>query len=391
MRSIDIINLLAKHYSQVEFPGSFLSFVERQESIGHQIRRVNTGQPLVPFLEDLGVSSSSVSGFLDLNSTVVLRVSFPTLLRSSPTELDSYFADRFSLIFDLQEVVLDSETLTGFNRHGKEHLRTVTRRMLALLRSVAPQSIPNPQAEKEAIVAGYLHDIGNLISRKWHGLYGVYMLTQLFTDFGCDQDTLSSFLRVLEAVLFHEVEFGSRLDSLSSLQPATLSLIIADKTDVSFRRVSHKSNVPEAISDAYILVNLLAADSRIRCREKSFQWEIHFSPKATHNQTILFPTLLKRTERVRVPEDWQKLYREQNIEYVFIFSATFLRLYLPRLLFTVQAIFALNSAIKRFRLVITDDERGISLSRVFTSDDYQEKIGLIGKNLFKHNWEQTNM
>lgn len=383
IRPLDIIDLLARRYPQVEFPQGFLSFVERQESIGHQIRRANNGQPLVSFLEDLGVSSSSVSGFLDPNSKVVLKASFPHLLRSSPAELDSYFADRFSHIFALQEVVLDSETMTGFNRHGKEHLKTVTRRMLTLLRRVDLQSPECSRTENEAIVAGYLHDIGNLISRKDHGLYGIYLLTQLFTDIARDQETLSSFLRVLEAVLFHEVEFGSHLSSLDDLRLATLSLIVADKTDVSFRRVSTKSNVPAAISDAYTLVNLLTADSRIKCQKNSFQWEIHFSPKVGHDQAILFPELLKRAERVWVPKDWQTLYRQDNIEYVFIFSATFLRLYLPRLLFTIRAVFAFSPSIESFRLVIKDDERGVSLNRIFTRRDYQEKIGLIGKNLFK--------
>jgi hypothetical protein len=215
-------------------------------------------------------------------------------------------------------------------------------------------------------------------------LYGIYLLTQILADVDRSEETLSAFMRVLEAALFHEVDLGSKFLSLSDLSPATLSLIVADKSDVSFRRVSLKSNVSDALKDAHTLLNLLTTESRVKCQKKSFQWEIHFSPKIKADETEQLIALLKRAERVWVPDDWQQLYRRSNIEYVFIFHATFLRLYFSRLSFAIRAIFALNPKVETFRLVINDDERGVSLSRVFTRDDYQQKIALIGHNLFKH-------
>jgi hypothetical protein len=153
---------------------------------------------------------------------------------------------------------------------------------------------------------------------------------------------------------------------------------------VSFRRVSVKSNVSDALQDAHMLVNLLTTDSYVKCQKTSFLWEIHFSPKIKTDETDQLIALLKRAERVWVPDEWQQLYRRANIEYVFIFHATFLRLYFSRLSFAIRAIFALNPKVDTFRLVINDDERGVSLSRVFTRDDYQTKIALIGNNLFKN-------
>ena len=387
MRAFEIFNLLARRYPQVAFPPRFLSFIQEQEANGHQIRRADSGQPLLPFLAGLGVSPALTRALFDRHSRVIMKLSFPALLESPADELQRRLVERFSPLFTLQEEVLNSETLTGFNRHGQQHLATITRRMLALLRRVRPQALSSPRARNEAIIAGYLHDSGNIISRRYHGLYGAYLLTQFCRDFARDEETLESFRRVLEAVLFHEVEFGLRLPSLSLLHPVALALIIADKTDVSFRRVSPQSNVPGAISDAHILVNLLATRSRVRCRGKSFRWELYFSPKVEAEGAALFPRLLKRTERVWVPQSWQRLYREDNIEYIFVFNATFLRLYLSRLLFTIRAVFALSPAIERFHLVINDKERGVSLHRLFTRADYQEKIALIGKNLFKHDWE----
>ena len=385
MRSLDLIRRFAKQYPQAEFPVSFFTFLEEQESNGHQICRADTKQPLVAFLKNLGIPHSSFSTFLDADSRVVLNLNFPALLRRTAQEIEPYFIETFTTIFALQQIVLDSGTPTGFNRHDKQHVRTVSRRMLELLRWAnvrAPSG--NRRAESEALIAGYLHDIGNLIARKEHGLYGVYLLTQILTEVDRDDATFAAFIRVLEATLFHEVDLGSKFWSLTDLSPATLSLIVADKSDVSFRRVSVKSNVSDALQDAHMLINLLTTDSRVKCQKTSFQWEIHFSPKIKVDETDQLIALLKRAERVWVPDDWQQLYRRSNIEYVFIFHATFLRLYFSRLSFAIRAIFALNPAVEAFRLVTNDDERGVSLSRVFTRDDYQDKIALIGNNLFKN-------
>ena len=136
-------------------------------------------------------------------------------------------------------------------------------------------------------------------------------------------------------------------------------------------------------------MNLLTVDSGIGCQGKDFVWELHFSPRADADEVARFPQLLKDSERVWVPQDWQRLYREHNVEYLFVFHATFMQLYLSRLVYTIRAVFALYPSVQGFRLVIDDSERGISLSRVFSREDYEEKVALIGKNLFKDNWEET--
>ena len=385
----DMVSMLVSRYVQVEIPPIVLSFVREQEDNGHRIRRADSGEPLSVFLESIGADRTVVAQFLDDESRLVSRLSYPALLQYPLGEMRSRLEEHFAAVFTLQQAVLDSELLTGFNRHDSQHSRSVGSRMLELLKASARESALDSLTEKEAIIAGYLHDSGNLISRQYHGGYGVYLLTQFFSYVDQDEETLSSFLHVLEAVLFHEVEIGLRLPSLAALHPITLSLIIADKTDVSARRVSAKSNLPEAIRDAHTLVNLLTVDSHIGCLADDFMWELHFSPRAESDEMSRFPQLLKASERVWVPQAWQQLYREHNVEYLFVFHATFMQLYLARLLYTIRAVFALYPGVEGFRLVIDDRERGISLTRVFGRDDYEEKMGLIGKNLFKENWEDT--
>ncbi len=384
MTATDLIQLFCKHYPQAEFPPTFWTFLDEQESLGHPIRRAS-GEPLVVFLQTLGVPPNFLAGFLDSDSHLLLTIDLPTLLKKSPAELDTYFRQELAHIFALQEIVLDSETLTGFNRHGRDHLRAVTRRMLLLLRYANGICETRHCTESEAVIAGYVHDIGNLLSRKEHGIYGIYLLTQIFTGVDGSPEVLASFTRILEAVLFHEVEFGSRVASLGDLSPLTNCLIVADKTDVSLKRVSPRSNVPEAIRDAHMLVNLLTGKSRLKLRKDNVLWEIHFSPKMEQRGASQFSALLKRSERVWVPAEWQQLYRRENIEYVSIFQATFLRVYFSRLSFAIRAMFALQPSLKTFRLVIQDDERGVSLTRTLTRDDYEVKVNMIRNNLFKNN------
>jgi hypothetical protein len=386
---LDVLNLLLSLYPQVEVPGGVLAFVREQDANGHRIRRGDTGEPLRDFLVRIGVHRDVVSRFLDEDSRLVSELSYPSLLRSSLPELRTRLEEHFDVLFVLQQAVLDSELLTGFNRHDREHLTAVSASMLELLRAAERDVSQESVTEKEAAIAGYLHDCGNILARKYHGAYGVYLVSRFFSDVDRDQKTLSSFLRVLEAVLFHEVEIGLRLPSLTSLHPATLSLIIADKTDVSARRVSTKSNLPEAIRDAHTLVNLLTVHSHVGCEPPDFAWKLRFSPRAETDDVARFSHLLKQSERVWVPQAWQRLYREYNVEYLFVFHATFMQLYLSRLLYTIRAVFALYPDVEGFRLTIEDRERGISLSRLFGRGDYEGKIGLIGKNLFKQNWEQT--
>lgn len=75
---------------------------------------------------------------------------------------------------------------------------------------------------------------------------------------------------------------------------------------------------------------------------------LHFSPKMNPGAAPQFHALLKRSDRVWVPAEWQTLYRRENIEYVFVFQATFLRVYFTRLMFAMRALCALQPALKLF-------------------------------------------
>lgn len=360
------------------------NYLAQQEVAGHRIHRAATGQPLVEYLESIGVVYERVAHLLEPDSRIKVGISFPQLLRLPAREIGRFLANQLSVLFDLQEMILDHETQVGFNRHGRLHLEVVTGRIAKILSTANTKAEQYALLIKEAYIAGYLHDAGNIIARRHHSYFSAYLLGLLFTDIECDSNTLASFQRVVEAVVFHEEEACEGLVTIERLHPVTLSLIIADKSDVSFQRVSSRSNVPEAVNDLHVLLNLLAAQSKIMYRNKRVTWEIAFSPRVTLEQTSLFPELLKHTQRVWVPQEWQQLYRQHNIEYVLIFQAKFFRIYFPRLALAIRALFALSSNITTFELTINDEERDIILSRLFHRHDYERKILLIERNLFKN-------
>jgi hypothetical protein len=387
-----VLELILDRFPQVDLPEEFISFLRLQDANNHQLHRIDGGQTLAAFLNSEGVPQHYFSPFLSSDSRLLAKIDYPALLRLSPEEVYTYLLDQFSYLFSLQEVALDSVNHTGFNLHGVEHLRTVAGNAVEILLESEIVPVEHHGTRNETIIGAFLHDIGNILSRRYHGFFGIYLLTQLLENYGVNEGTLESFLNVLEIVLFHEVEYGSRLPTLTLLRPSTLSVILADKTDVSFKRVSSKSNVPDAIQDAHVMVNLLVGRStiqRIKGVTGRFRWTIEFKPKFDTSKIGLFSRLLKETGRVKYPKEWQRLYESGNIEYLFVFNSTFLRVYLSRLYFAIRAAFALYNSVDQFEFVVEDAERGISLKRVFTPDDYQTKIFTLGKYFYRGNWRDT--
>ena len=238
------------------------------------------------------------------------------------------------------------------------------------------------------------HDLGNIIGRHYHGLYGVYLLAQIFVGYDVSEETITSFMVVLEIVMLHEVEFGTWSARLEDLNVATLSTIIADKTDVGYHRISAKSNVPGAIEDAHVIINLLVSDSkleRVRDASGSFLWTVDFRPHFDADQHVLFSRLLKATGRVLYPRGWKDIYEEENIEYLFLFQSVFLEIYLTRMFFAMRSVFTLFPSVQEFSLVVNDPERGLSLKRTFPRQSYAQQVAVLVKLFLREEWPNSRL
>ena len=108
-----------------------------------------------------------------------------------------------------------------------------------------------------ARIAGYLHDIGNLVNRVDHSQSGAVMAFRLLDKLGMDADEIAT---VVTAIGNHDEGTGVPVN------PVAAALIIADKCDVRRTRVR---NSDHATFDIHDRVNYSVEHSEVKiCEDK---------------------------------------------------------------------------------------------------------------------------
>lgn len=112
----------------------------------------------------------------------------------------------------------------GYTDHGPRHVGYVSRIAGEIL-----SKLNRPERRIEmAKIAGWVHDVGNLINRKHHGLNGAVMLFPILCDMGI---SVAEACELCAAVGSHEEETGNPISDVSA------ALILADKVDAHRARV----------------------------------------------------------------------------------------------------------------------------------------------------------
>lgn len=115
----------------------------------------------------------------------------------------------------------------GFTEHSYRHVNLVSKIAYNIL-----DKLGYPERECElAAIAGYLHDIGNAISRHNHGQSGAMLAYDLLTDMGMEAVEIAT---VVAAIGNHEEQYGH------AVNPVAAALILADKLDVHRSRVRNR-------------------------------------------------------------------------------------------------------------------------------------------------------
>lgn len=127
-------------------------------------------------------------------------------------------------------------TAIGYTEHGQRHVGYVSATAAAILKKL---DFPDRTVELAAI-AGWVHDVGNIVNRKHHGLNGAVLLFPLLREMGMDMDEIC---QVLSATGYHEEETGTPVSEVSA------ALIIADKSDAHRTRVRKGKYDPYDIHD----------------------------------------------------------------------------------------------------------------------------------------------
>lgn len=137
-----------------------------------------------------------------------------------------------ALIHEANEVL----NAIGYTEHGQRHVGYVSSVAANILRSL---DYPERTVELAAI-AGWVHDVGNVVNRHHHGYQGATLLFPLLRETGMPMEEIC---RILSAVGYHEEQTGAPVSEISA------ALIIADKSDAHRTRVRKDRYDPHDIHD----------------------------------------------------------------------------------------------------------------------------------------------
>lgn len=135
----------------------------------------------------------------------------------------------------------------GYTEHGHRHVGIVASITRYIMENL---SMPTRQVEL-GMIAGYLHDIGNVINRHDHPISGANLAYHILNEMGMPADEIAP---VLGAIGNHEELLGNPVGVMSA------ALIVADKSDV------HKSRVQNPILETFDIhdrVNYAVQRSRV--------------------------------------------------------------------------------------------------------------------------------
>ena len=136
----------------------------------------------------------------------------------------------------------------GYTEHGHRHANLVSNIAYNILNHLAFEE----QTCKLGAIAGYLHDIGNVINREGHERSGALIAMQVLPDIGLNNEEIAL---VASAIGNHEESTGEPINEVAA------ALILADKSDVHRTRVR---NLNGAGFDIHDRVNFASQKSFLR-------------------------------------------------------------------------------------------------------------------------------
>ena len=140
----------------------------------------------------------------------------------------------------------------GFTEHSFPHVTRVSDMAGELL-----ESMGYPQRTVElARIAGYLHDIGNVVNRSGHSQSGAVMAFRILDRMDFPPEEIAT---IVTAIGNHDEGTGVPVNAVAA------ALIIADKSDVRRSRVRDKADIALDIHDR---VNYSVTDSRLTINEE---------------------------------------------------------------------------------------------------------------------------
>ncbi len=140
----------------------------------------------------------------------------------------------------------------GFTEHSYRHVNLVS----SISKNILDKLGYSKREAELASIAGYLHDLGNVVSRNDHGISGATICCPILLQMGMDPDEVAT---VISAIANHEEQYGQPVSAVAA------ALILADKSDVHRSRVR---NLEFATFDIHDRVNYAVENSLVWVDEK---------------------------------------------------------------------------------------------------------------------------
>ena len=143
----------------------------------------------------------------------------------------------------------------GFTEHSFAHVTRVAEIAGNIL-----STLHYPERTVElAKIAGYLHDIGNVVNRVDHSQSGAVMAFRILDKMNFTPEEIAA---IVTAIGNHDEGTGVPVNAVAA------ALIIADKSDVRRSRVRHKESIAQDIHDR-VNYSVTGSDLNIDVEEKS--------------------------------------------------------------------------------------------------------------------------
>lgn len=155
----------------------------------------------------------------------------------------------------------ESLAALGYTEHSFAHVGKVADVARYILSTLG---YPEHQIEL-AQIAGYMHDIGNVINRVDHAQSGAVMAFRILDKMGVEEEDIST---IISAIGNHDEETAFPVNEVAA------ALILADKTDVRYTRVRNRDLASFDIHDR---VNYSVKEAKTLINEEKTSITLHLT------------------------------------------------------------------------------------------------------------------
>ncbi|MBE6984336.1 MAG: HD domain-containing protein [Ruminococcaceae bacterium] len=197
----------------------------------------------------------------------------------------------------------ESLVALGFTEHSFSHVTHVAQTVKYILQTLGHDA----HTVEIAQIAGYLHDIGNLVNRVEHSQSGAVMAFQILTGMGFPAEDVAT---IVTAIGNHDEGTGVPVNAVAA------ALILADKADVRRSRVRNQDISKFDIHDR---VNYSVTKSQLRINDAHTVVELtlcvdtHFSSVMDYFEIFMQRMILCRKAAEKLGLQFRLIINDQQV------------------------------------------------------------------------------